>query len=103
MGTIKIELDLPEFKKEIELKIVINKDGVQLGTPLVYRQVDNVQVNNPQYPPSTWKEPAGGRVDVTSNKYGTYVTSAPVTNTPNKNTVQSTNTSGIVSSMTGTY
>lgn len=28
MGTIKIELELPEFKKEVEIKVIINKDGV---------------------------------------------------------------------------
>ena len=27
MGTIKIELDLPEFKEELEINIVIRKDG----------------------------------------------------------------------------
>lgn len=29
MGTIKLELDLPDFKDHVEVKVIINKDGVQ--------------------------------------------------------------------------
>lgn len=32
MGTIKIEFDLPEFKDNLELNIVIRKDGEVLAT-----------------------------------------------------------------------
>ena len=36
MGTIKIELDIPDFNKELEIKVILNKDGVQQCTsPLV--------------------------------------------------------------------
>lgn len=40
MGTVKIELDLPNFEKEIELKVIINKDGVQSSTPLIDKKID---------------------------------------------------------------
>lgn len=83
MGTIKIELDLPDFKNEVELKIIINKDGVQSGTPLVYKQVDKLPQTEP---PTVWKQ--------TPNIYPT----APTCENNNPK-----NATGVVNSMIGTF
>lgn len=50
MGTIKIELDLPNFEKELELKVVLNKDGVQSSTPSI--RIDSPSTNDL----SSWKQ-----------------------------------------------
>ena len=93
MGTIKIELDLPEFNKEIELRVVLNKDGVQSGTPLVYKQVDNAPI---QSVPS----------DASGNGWKESVISPPTPSTHSAfNSTANTQPSstGIPSSMMGTY
>lgn len=93
MGTIKIELDLPEFNKEIELRVVLNKDGVQSGTPLVYKQVDNAPIQSVPSDASGngWKESV-----ITSPTPSTHSAFNSTANTQSSST-------GIPSSMMGTY
>ena len=37
MGTLKIELDLPEFKDKLEVSIVVKKDGTLVVPPSIKR------------------------------------------------------------------
>lgn len=92
MGTIRIELDLPEFDKEIELRVVLNKDGVQSGTPLIYKQVDSEPIQSvPTGPGAGWKESV-----ITPPTPSTNNVFQPTANTQPSST-------GIPSSMMGTY
>jgi hypothetical protein len=87
MGTIKFELDLPEFDKEIELKVIITKDGVQSSTPSFVHNVVNASD-----PSGLWKEKVSKPISPTPQ--------AQVVTQP----VQSPSLQkGIPSSMMGTY
>lgn len=101
MGTIKIELDLPEFNKEIELRVVLNKDGVQSGTPLVYKQVDKVDngsISINPVPMSIPTDSGGGW------KESVIAPPTPSTHSAFNSTANTQPSStGIPSSMMGTY
>lgn len=94
MGTIKIELDIPNFEKELELKVILNKDGVQTSTPLVdgktilqpYSQVVQQPCNDSG---SAWKQKVDGVASAASTMPPTQA--APKT------------THGIPSSMMGNF
>ena len=45
MGTLKIELDIPEFQKELNLEITIKRDGEVLTTSL--SPDSNVEIDIP--------------------------------------------------------
>lgn len=103
MGTVKIELDLPNFEREIELKVIINKDGVQSSTPLIDKKIDPQLLG--QDSGSVWKQNMGMASQVTASpdpvlcsspNLGNYVSpSAPVEPTQKM--------SSIPSSMMGTF
>lgn len=52
MGTLKIELDLPEFKDKLEVSIVVKKDGTIVPPSIVKDEgmKDNDIVIPPTYP-----------------------------------------------------
>ena len=112
MGTIKIELDLPNFEKEIELKVIINKDGVQSSTPLIDKKINVVE---PIECGNAWKQQMPSQVTSGTEKLESYgVTQAisqttqtngyvaPSTVLPNQPTVTVTQNK-IPSSMMGTF
>ena len=48
MGTLKLEIDIPDFKNEINLNITIRKDGEVVST-LSAEQIDQ-SINTPMTP-----------------------------------------------------
>lgn len=90
MGTIKIELDIPNFDKELELKVVLNKDGVQSGTPLIEKIVQPNQA-----------------MQIPVNDAGTAWKQSPSIPSPNQAAPQTISSSksnhGIPSSMMGNF
>ena len=81
MGTVKIELDLPNFEKEIELKVIINKDGVQSSTPLIDRKIEPINCQLPSDASGqAWKQSLQHAVvahpDPTTSVYGSGTLSA---------------------------
>ena len=96
MGVIKIELDIPNFDKELELKVILNKDGVLSSTPLIDKVMQPSQ--KMQIPPvandsgTVWKQQVQIQPSSTPPQ--------PATSSPT--TVSKTN-HGIPSSMMGNF
>lgn len=117
MGTVKIELDLPNFEKEIELKVIINKDGVQSSTPLIDRRIEPINCQVPSDASGqAWKQGYTTSINTNPNAhtvtYGTTngVSSSgtlapPVTSTTQAEVdqVHTINKPKIPSSMMGTF
>jgi hypothetical protein len=111
MGTIKIELDLPNFEKEIELKVIINKDGVQSCTPPIAINTDKSS-NTPQWrpSPSDASNILPTSVSISPDKSNANTVSRPVqvtttayNNSQNKDIPSPQSNGKIPSSMMGTY
>lgn len=70
MGTIKFELDLPDFSKQIEIKVTINKDGVlYASTPLVDRNTDpSLNIVDGTGAGTVWKQYNTPASNTTTNK-----------------------------------
>lgn len=45
MGTIKFEIDLPEFEKELSINVTIHRDGEVVYTTTSSPSVDNTSTN----------------------------------------------------------
>jgi hypothetical protein len=68
MGTLKIELDIPEFKKEVSLNITVRKDGEVLTDTTVSPVLDNKVTA--EIPSETPKETSKKRGKTTGNLMG---------------------------------
>lgn len=82
MGTVKIELDLPNFEKEIELKVIINKDGVQSSTPLIDKKVNKaglIECGN------AWKQQMPSQVTSGTEKLDAYGITQAISQTTQTN------------------
>ena len=42
MGTIKLELDLPDFKDHVEVKVIITRDGTVMVPPSTNESIKEV-------------------------------------------------------------
>ena len=62
MGTIKIELDLPDFKEELEINIVIRKDG-EIVTKVGGSGSSFPAISTPSTKPATDSDIAESTVD----------------------------------------
>lgn len=120
MGTVKIELDLPNFEKEIELKVIINKDGVQSSTPLIDRRLEPINCQIPSDASGqAWKESVSTSIATPpydpnntcyikgstgmANGVGTLSTGGPTTVTTAKPESVRVSSKPIPSSMMGTF
>ena len=45
MGTIKFEIDLPEFEKELSINVTIHRDGEVVYTTTSYPSASNICLN----------------------------------------------------------
>lgn len=99
MGTLKIELDLPEFKDQVEVSIVVRKDGTLVVPPSIIKDKSPNPERYIENKPLIIRDPVPGEkgfMEVKDPVINPYEVTCGKTNSPQVDTTANT---GLVDSM----